>query len=79
MKSAASGADQGSSPNDKKNLIKQTDPHIPQFRFKDYPDLDNPGLTFRTDHPGWLMHQCRHDINRFKAEVGFHPVMLSLT
>jgi len=39
VKSVSSGAESGSAPNDKKNLIKQTDPHIPQFKFKDYPDL----------------------------------------
>jgi hypothetical protein len=27
--------------NEKQNLLKQTDPHIPQFDFKGYPDLPN--------------------------------------
>lgn len=31
--------DAGSGHNDKKNLLSQTDPHIPQFNFRGYPAL----------------------------------------
>ena len=35
----SSTSDRLASQNDKKNKIKATDPHIPQFKFKGYPDL----------------------------------------
>ena len=36
---ASAAGDKAAALNDKKNLVKATDPHIPQFAFKQYPDL----------------------------------------